>query len=472
MNATGQATLEQAVIAVCGDVLGRTGIGPTDEFGELCADLSVAVRVTTLLNQLLGAELTVMRLFSEGTPRRLAATLGSLGIAAPPITTRHRAMDDVDRRQRYWETTYRFRNPNQQDRFNTAGWTDSASLTSLPEQYMREWTECTVARIRGLRPRRVLDIGCGVGLILFRLAAECERYVGVDFSSVAVEQVGNTLAAERGFDHVDVAHADALQAAELTAETYDLVLLNSVVQYFPDIDYLAAVLSTAVRRLASGGTLLLGDIRHRDLHHAMRVSAAAGSDDDTPVELVRLVAEQATATDSPLLLAPWELCRIAGTTGADLSFTPLVRRGSHPTEMNRFRYDVLLTVDDEPAPRPDTELRWHPQHAGSLAQLLDSTSGSLVLRQVPDARNFPAVRLAKAVDTAPAGSTMGQLRRSLGAMPSIDPEETWELGHRKRFGVAIGPSDVPGLVDVAFHRGHDDRATARLLTRACPRSSE
>ena len=54
---------------------------------------------------------------------------------------------------------------------------------------MREWVDVTVARIAALQPERVLEIGCGTGLLLYRLAPNCERYVGTDFSAVAQRQV-------------------------------------------------------------------------------------------------------------------------------------------------------------------------------------------------------------------------------------------------------------------------------------------
>lgn len=57
-----------------------------------------------------------------------------------------------------------------------------------------------------------------------------------------------------------------------------MVLLNSVVQYFPNAGYLEAVLRSASALLAPGGRLVVGDVRHLrlldafhaavELHHA------------------------------------------------------------------------------------------------------------------------------------------------------------------------------------------------------------
>src|SRR5262249_5176494 len=44
--------------------------------------------------------------------------------------------------------------------FNTVGWKSSYTGEPVPAEDMREWVEGTLARVRELRPRRVLEIGC------------------------------------------------------------------------------------------------------------------------------------------------------------------------------------------------------------------------------------------------------------------------------------------------------------------------
>ena len=43
-------------------------------------------------------------------------------------------------------------------------------------------------------------------------------------------------------------------------DSVDLVILNSVVQYFPDVEYLLEVLSEAVRVVQRGGHIFVGDV--------------------------------------------------------------------------------------------------------------------------------------------------------------------------------------------------------------------
>ena len=55
---------------------------------------------------------------------------------------------------------------------------------------------------------------------------------------------------------------------------FDVVVLNSVVQYFPSAGYLTDVLAVAMRLLAPGGTLFIGDVRNHTLQGAFQTGIA------------------------------------------------------------------------------------------------------------------------------------------------------------------------------------------------------
>src|SRR6185295_9707285 len=69
---------------------------------------------------------------------------------------------------------------------NLAGWTSSYTGRPIAEREMREWIDRTVERVLALRPRRLLEIGCGMGALLTRLAPASEECWGIDFSPEAV----------------------------------------------------------------------------------------------------------------------------------------------------------------------------------------------------------------------------------------------------------------------------------------------
>jgi SAM-dependent methyltransferase len=136
---------------------------------------------------------------------------------------------------------------------------------------MREQVDRTVERILSLRPRRILEIGCGSGLLLFRLASACEYYLATDFSHVVLDQVRAQLE-KAPLPQVQLRHASAENFAEIEPLAFDVVVLNSVIQYFPSVEYLERVIQCAVAATRDGGALFLGDVRSLPLLEAFATS--------------------------------------------------------------------------------------------------------------------------------------------------------------------------------------------------------
>src|SRR5581483_9169848 len=109
---------------------------------------------------------------------------------------------------------------------------------------MREWVESAVTRILALKPSNALELGCGTGLLLFRVAPHCRQYLGCDFSGRALNYLREQLQKH------DLPQALLLQKSaddwdSVAPESLDTIILNSVAQYFPDIGYLVRVLEGA-----------------------------------------------------------------------------------------------------------------------------------------------------------------------------------------------------------------------------------
>ena len=73
------------------------------------------------------------------------------------------------------------------------GWNSSFTGDPIPLEEMVEWRSATVDRIMALRPRRVLEIGVGSGLVLSQIAPQCEHYVGTDMSAVVIDNLARSL---------------------------------------------------------------------------------------------------------------------------------------------------------------------------------------------------------------------------------------------------------------------------------------
>ena len=81
---------------------------------------------------------------------------------------------------------------NRDPTFNTIGWDSTYTGESLRAAEMLECVDNAVSRILAARPRRLLEIGCGTGLLLYRLVPHCVDYLGTDLSARSIEQLRAT----------------------------------------------------------------------------------------------------------------------------------------------------------------------------------------------------------------------------------------------------------------------------------------
>ncbi|HEX6527083.1 MAG TPA: amino acid adenylation domain-containing protein [Streptosporangiaceae bacterium] len=293
------------------------------------------------------------------------------------------------------ESDYHQATPGQGD-FNASGWISSYTQQAIPESAMKEWLAATVERILRRPPGRVLEIGCGTGMILLRVASQAERYVGTDIAPGALAYVNGQLPAA-GLDdgRVRLAEAAADDFSVVDDEQFDLVIINSVCQYFPDLPYLERVLTGAWQRLRPGGRIFLGDVRDVTTLEAFHLSvlrARAGGRDD----LAGIAGEVAQKVDAEneLCVAPGWFGEFAGRLPGTVAI-PEVKRGRADTEMNRFRYDVTLWREAPLAAAARLTTHRGPVTLDAFREMIVGLDGGLMLEEVPDARSYSDVLLAR-----------------------------------------------------------------------------
>ncbi|MFE2531488.1 non-ribosomal peptide synthase/polyketide synthase [Streptomyces sp. NPDC059371] len=327
-------------------------------------------------------------------------------------------------------------------RENFAGWNSMYDGLPIPVRELREWRDATVARVRELRPRRILEIGVGSGLLLSRLAPACEEYWGTDLSEEAVRVLRAQVESADGLaGHVRLDARPAHDTTGLPRGHFDTVVLNSVAQYFPGAGYLADVLRAAGDLLAPGGTLFVGDVRNarllRCLRAAVETRRAADPEDK---QALRAAVERSVAWEGELLLDPDFFATLDGFD-ADIR----VKRGSHHNELTRYRYDVVLRKRSD---APATTAAPAAPHTTAWSGLngLDAVDALLADGRAPlRITGVPNARLAR--DLA-ALATLGDSSRTPAPADAPDPEAFHALGARHGLRVAVtwnGGSDDGGL---------------------------
>ena len=271
--------------------------------------------------------------------------------------------------------------------FNLQGWNSSYTGEPIPAEEMAEWVDGTVARLLAQEHRRVLEVGCGTGLLLFRVAPHAERYRGSDFSGVALAQV------RAGLDRLPLPQVELAQGladdwSGVQPGEFDLIVLNSIIQYFPGVDYLVKVLAGAVAAVAPGGAVFVGDVRSLPLltafHASVELYRAAGS--LPAAELARRV-ERRVVEEEELVIDPAFFPALAQRLPGVRRVEVLLKRGRRDNELTRFRYDVILHVGGEEveskraAPRTQA---W--ESLAEVERLLDEHPDALAVSGIPNSR--------------------------------------------------------------------------------------
>ncbi|MFN2385462.1 MAG: methyltransferase, partial [Thermoanaerobaculia bacterium] len=340
-------------------------------------------------------------------------------------------------------------------------WTESVERS---DEEMREWVDHTVERLLALSPRRVLEIGCGTGALLFQLAPGCVEYRGTDYS----EEVVNYLRREiglRGIASASVSRRLADDFHGLPRAAFDTVVINSVVQYFPSVEYLLRVLEGALETLAPGGSIFIGDVQSLPLletyHASTQLSRAPAA---LPAGQIRQRIRQRMALENELVLDPELFFRFAQDFPRITSVRALLRRGRLLNETTQFHYDVVLTAagpETDEIPRREIDWAGGTLSLERLRGMAPAAGEELSVRGVPNARIRRERAAAELLARAEAATTAGELRDAMRELePGIDPESVWALAGELSCAVdlEVPAGSDPGRFDARIRRGGTKRS--------------
>ncbi|MFR9788488.1 amino acid adenylation domain-containing protein [Streptomyces sp. MB22_4] len=320
------------------------------------------------------------------------------------------------------------------------GWRSSYDDGPIPVAQMRDWRAETVRRIKALNPRRVLELGVGNGLLLSHIAPEVDTYWGLDLSSEVIGGLRREVAQRPELaGRVTLREQPAHDMTGIPEGHFDVVVINSVAQYFPSGDHLARVLTQSAAALAPGGSVFLGDVRHLGLLDCFHAAVTGlGSAIVPHSEEHRRETARSLAREQELLVDPDFFPAFVAASSSFTSYDVRLKETTHDNELSRYRYDVVLgtgPVHDVPT----RELAW-----SEGSRTLDG------LRE--EVRAAGPVRLR--VKGIPNGRLSEDLRASRGDRSGgMDPQDFVRLGELLGRPVALRWSDGSGpyCFDVEFN---------------------
>ena len=299
-----------------------------------------------------------------------------------------------------------------------------------------------------------MEIGAGSGLLLSQIAPQCERYVATDMSAVAIDNLARSLEALQipWRDRVQLLAQPAHITEALPQRYFDTIILNSVIQYFPNAGYLADLIDNAMDLLAPGGALFIGDIRNHTLQGAFQTAVALARTVTDDAGEIRQRVHRAIVSEPELLLAPEFFTTWAanhpGVAGVDIQ----VKRGLADNELNRYRYDITV----HKTPTPVRTLATAPAWTWTECEGLPGLHTRLVAQRPAAVRITEISRTGLVADVhiehaLAAGAPLADaFTQAAATTHTATPEQLHRLGETAGYHVAVTWGAQPGTLDAVF----------------------
>jgi amino acid adenylation domain-containing protein len=342
---------------------------------------------------------------------------------------------------------------------NMYGW----SGLEKTEEEVAGWINGIAERILPFKPGRLLEIGCGTGLVLFQIAPEVSEYWATDLSQVAIDNIRERLDRMANLaPKVKLLCQMADNFQGLKEASFDGVILNAVLEYFPSKDYLLRVLEGAAKIVKPGGFIFVGAVPNLAVHevfHGWEQLSRAADTDETTVAGRR--AQNRLAQDQRLLVSPAFFHtlpkKVPGICQARIKALQDHFHNEASTLIADTYYDVLLLTGTPTAAATSVEwLDWAKDGLNAektSERLQKSAADAVAVLGVPHARMRKRLRALELLKGPP--TTVGELRKTLASTPSeAGLAELLKRCNKPPFiaEIAWSGSGADGRCDVLFHR--------------------
>jgi hypothetical protein len=358
------------------------------------------------------------------------------------------------------------------------GWSSMIDGKEFDHQDMNEWLDDTLKCIINGRKSigNVLEIGTGSGMILFNLAHVFQSYIGLEPSENAVGFVARSLARYPQLrDKVRMFKGTAADISRLALSIPilpDVVVINSVIQYFPSQEYLVDVIRDIIN-LGSTKTIFFGDVRSFALHKEFLVMRAIEGQRDLSQEDLRRILLNMQKSEPELLVDPGFFTSLLETLPGlvhHVEILPKVMRATNELSCYRYAAVVHLSYADlQPTIRHIIKDNWIDFTARGLDRrgievLLDPMSGpdTLAISNIPYSKIAYSRAIVEAVERKEPDSRrhsdwLSRASEDAAHCISLSPTDLVELAQRSDYRVELSWArqlSQFGALDAIFYR-HD-----------------
>jgi amino acid adenylation domain-containing protein len=371
------------------------------------------------------------------------------------------------------------------------GWTSMYDGSEIDKAEMQEWLDDTMQALHdGEVPSHVLEIGTGSGMILFNLSAGLQSYVGLEPSKSAAAFVNNAIKSVPALaGKAEVHVGTATDVSQLSGLRPDLVVFNSVVQYFPTPEYLTQVVDTLVR-IPGVKRLFFGDIRsHAINRHFLAARAIHTLGNNATKRSVRQKMAELEEREEELLVEPAFFTALEKRLPDLIKHVEILPKNMQATnELSAYRYAAVVHLhDSDESARPVHSLENH-QWIDFQAAQMDSHALLELLRLSKDTMtvavsNIPCAKIAferqivesldndskeETQSTLDGAAWISAVRSDAEHRVSMSVPELLRLAKESGFRVEVSAArqwSQSGALDAVFHHYPSSQTASRTLIR-------
>jgi amino acid adenylation domain-containing protein len=363
------------------------------------------------------------------------------------------------------------------------GWTSMYDGTEIDKTEMHEWLNDTMhTLLDGQPPGHVLEIGTGSGMILFNLGAGLQSYKGLEPSKSAVTFVTKAIKSIPALREKASVHVGSATDISQLGEIYpDLVILNSVVQYFPSSEYLEQLVETLVR-MPSVKRIFFGDIRSLATNkHFLAARALHSLGDNSTKDTIRQKMTEIEEREEELLVDPTFFTMLEKRHPNHIRHVEILPKMMQATnELSAYRYTAIIHLHGSEEQKQSVykintnewvnfEESRMDRHA-LLSLLTDSTDAQAVaISNIPYSKTIFERHLVSSLNDESAESEAQNLqdgaawistvRADAESYSSLSVTDLVQLGEEVGFRVSVSVArqwSQNGALDAVFHR-YDSR---------------
>ncbi|KAG8528559.1 NRPS [Bacidia gigantensis] len=210
------------------------------------------------------------------------------------------------------------------------------------------WLMDTLRPFFAHKPQQTFEVGCGIGIIINETVQLAKHSFGIEPSTAGLQKLQAQLSRDGLAEKASLWHASVDQIQTLPDFETDFILINSVAQYFPSLQYLENAIRICIDRCGPGGHIMLGDLRSAPLNDLLVIDILLHQWKDCldrkNIRDLRQEVHRKQQYATELLVDPMFFFQLQQRDSRITHVEVLPKIMGQNNELSRYRYQVVLHI--------------------------------------------------------------------------------------------------------------------------------